>query len=534
MQEAPPSIVDFDLITKANPGRQEEFLASLADIAIYGGAAGAGKSAAILLEPVRYVTNPQFGAVIFRRTYPQIFNEGGLWDTSHKVYPQAGGKPREGDAEWIFPSGAKIKFAHMEHETSKSAWDGSQIPLIEWDELTSFSETQFWYMFSRNRTTSGMRPYVRATCNPEADSWVAELISWWIDQDSGYPIQERSGVLRWFVREGGKLNWFDSKLAAIAHLVKQGMNVKLANKVPKSLTFVPAKLEDNPVLEARDPGYRANLMALEHVERERLLSGNWKIRPSAGLKFPRNKWRFYDSPPIGLRLCRFWDKAATEGGKGARTCGALVGELDERRALELGLPRYWVVHVEAGRWGDAEREAKIKSQAIMDNAQFGQVTVGMEREGGSGGKHSAFMTVTNLAGFDVFSEPSTTNKAARWTPLAAQQQVGNVAIVKGDTWDWAGFVRALDALAGDEKLDKGKLKDDADATSGAFKYLTQGNYGATVEGDIIASGDDEHLEEEFGLFDDEEKGELPEFWKELIDESDVTAKEGGKNSWYRD
>ncbi len=469
--------------------------------------------------------------MIFRRTYPQIFNEGGLWDTSNKIYPAHGGIPRQGDAEWVFPSGAKIKFAHMEHETSKKSWDGSQIPLIAFDEITSFSESMFWYMLSRNRTTSGIRPYVRATCNPDAESWVAELLAWWIDQDTGYPIPERAGVVRWFIRDAGQIAWFDTRKEAAKHLIDAGMEPHKAIKVPKSFTFVPAKLEDNPTLEKMDPGYRANLMALEHVERERLLGGNWKVRPAAGLKFPRNAWKYVDAVPAGLRLVRFWDKAATEGGKGARTAGALMGELSGYE--KLGLARYYLIHVEAGRWGDADREAKMRSTAELDEATYKtRVTVGMEREGGSGGKHSAYVSVTNMAGFDVYSEPATTNKAARWTPLAAQQQVGNVAIVRGE-WDWAGAVRELDALAGEEDLDKGKLKDIADAASGAFKYLTRPT-AWLVAGELIASGDPLEEAESRRPFTPKEIEELPDDLRELIEETNAVVKERGENRWDRD
>lgn len=66
-------------------------------------------------------------------------------------------------------------------------------------------------MMSRNRSTCGVRPYIRATCNPDADSWVAELIAWWIDQDTGYPIPERSGRIRYFIRYDDKMIWGDTR-----------------------------------------------------------------------------------------------------------------------------------------------------------------------------------------------------------------------------------------------------------------------------------------------------------------------------------
>lgn len=489
-------------------------------------------SHAMLLQPLLHVSNPNFGAIIFRRTNPQIFNEGALWDASVDLYMKLDAKPRVARAEWIFPSGAKIRFAHMEYEKSKKEWDGSQIAFIGFDELTSFSETMFWYMLSRNRSTCGIRPYMRATCNPDADSWVATLVSWWINQDTGYPIPERSGVIRWFIREDGKLKWFDSKKEAAKHLVKNGTEPEKAIGVPRSFTFIPAKLEDNPILETVNPGYRANLMAMELVERERLLGGNWKIRPVAGLKFPHHAWRKYAAPPHGLRLIRYWDKAGTSAGKGARTAGVLMGSLEAEDAAKRGLPRYWVVHAVAERWSDAEREASIASQAALDQKVYGHVTVGMEQEPGSGGKHSAYVTVTNLSGYDVFAERATTNKSARWTPLAAQQQAGNVAIVcppEGDPgeWDWAGFINELDALAGDartaygdfENLDKGKLKDLADAAAGAFKYLAPGGSGHTIHGSLFTSGDSEDGENT-GPLAAHEIAELPDSLRELIDLDD--------------
>ena len=253
---------------KINPheGPQAKFFCSPADIAIYGGAAGGGKTWAMLAEPLRHVGNPKFGAVIFRKSYPQITGEGGLWDEACQLYPLFGARMLTGDMLARFPSGAKVSFRHMEHEQTKLEWQGTQIPLIEFDELTHFSESQFFYMLSRNRSLCGVRPYVRASCNPDARSWVAKLIAWWIDQDTGFPIPERAGKVRWFVRHGDGLSWGDSR---------KEMEQRHPGQEPKSLAFFPSKLEDNPTLLKKDPGYLANLMALPRLEREQLLGGNW-------------------------------------------------------------------------------------------------------------------------------------------------------------------------------------------------------------------------------------------------------------------
>jgi predicted phage terminase large subunit-like protein len=268
----------------AQAGPQADFLSCPADIAIYGGAAGGGKSWALLMEPLRHVYNDQFGAVFFRRTTVQVRNEGGLWDESMKLYPLVGAEPKEHVLTWEFPSGASISFAHLEHDKTVLNWQGSQIPLICFDELTHFSETQFWYMVSRNRSMCGVRPYIRATCNPDCDSWVAGFISWWIDQETGFPIPERAGVIRWFVRVNNTLFWADTP---------EELRERFPDIPPKSATFIPARLSDNAALMAADPGYLANLMALPQVERERLLGGNWKVRAVAGTYFKRDWFRRY-------------------------------------------------------------------------------------------------------------------------------------------------------------------------------------------------------------------------------------------------
>jgi Terminase large subunit, T4likevirus-type, N-terminal len=256
-------------------GAQERFLACSADIGIYGGAAGGGKSFGLLMEPLRHIGNEHFGGVIFRRTSPQITNEGALWDEAGKLYPLVGGQARVGDLEYRFASGSSVSFRHLQHEATKFDWQGAQVPFIGFDELTHFTKSQFFYMLSRNRSTCGIRPYIRATCNPDADSWVAEFIGWWIDQETGLPIPERAGVLRYFIRISDALIWGASPEELRE---KHGADVQ-----PKSVSFIPAKLTDNPELMAADPGYLANLMALGAVERARLLGGNWKIRSAAGL-----------------------------------------------------------------------------------------------------------------------------------------------------------------------------------------------------------------------------------------------------------
>ena len=266
------------------PGFQEEFLSTPADIAIGGGAAGAGKSFVLLMESLRYIENPEYGGAIFRKTYPQIKAPGGLWDTSMLIYTRHFGTPLEASYEWKFPSGARIKFSHLEYEKNVLDWQGSQVAFIGFDELTHFSEYTFMYLLSRNRSTCGVRPYVRATCNPDPDSWVADFIAWWIDQETGFPIPERAGKLRYFVKDRDSYVWGDTKkevIDKISHLVDvlhaSDPDIQVEDLV-KSVTFIPGDIYGNKELLKADPAYLGNLMAQDENTQAQLLHGNWKVR----------------------------------------------------------------------------------------------------------------------------------------------------------------------------------------------------------------------------------------------------------------
>ena len=111
----------------------------------------------------------------------------------------------------------RLHFTLQYENIQTTNWQ-EQIAMISFDELTHFSKTQFFYMLSRNRTLCGVKPYIRATCNPDADSWVADFIAWWINQDTGYPIPERSGKIRWMYRLNDEIHWGNSKKELIERL----------------------------------------------------------------------------------------------------------------------------------------------------------------------------------------------------------------------------------------------------------------------------------------------------------------------------
>jgi hypothetical protein len=249
---------------------------------IGGAAAFVGKTFALLLDPLRHVYIPNFGGVIFRRTSVQIRNEGGLWDTSVKLYPILRGEARESSLDWKFPSGAKLSFRHLEYEKNKYDWQGAQIPFLGFDELTHFTESMFFYLLSRNRSNCGVKPYVRATCNPDPESWVYKLIEWWIDKDTGYPILERRGVLRYFIKYGSDYIWgdtYDEVYEKAEHIIQPMIKQSglKARDFIKSITFVSGSIYDNKKGLAYDPSYPGNLLSQDEDTRKQLLEGIWKI-----------------------------------------------------------------------------------------------------------------------------------------------------------------------------------------------------------------------------------------------------------------
>lgn len=430
-------------------GPQTDFLSSLADVAIYGGAAGGGKSYGLLLEPVRHYDNGLFGGVIFRRNGVDIRNEGALWDESEKIYGALRGHSREAFMEWVFPSGMRMKFAHLEYEKTVLNWQGAQIPYIGFDELTHFTKSQFFYMMSRNRSTSGVPGYIRATCNPDCDSWVREFIAWWINPDTGFPIPERSGVLRWFIRQDDLIVWADSREELIAEYGDE--------QKPKSVTFIPSKVQDNKILMEKDPSYLSNLMALSRVDRMRLKDGNWNVRPSAGMFFQRGWFDVIEVMPAGVvRTIRYWDRAATKPSETNSDPDYTVGV--KLHKMKDGT---WIIeHAVSMRDSPLEVEKTVKSTASQDGRR---VTIGIEQDPGSAGVADRDNYLKLLAGFHVVVNKPTNDKITRAKAASAQAEARNFKVMRG-AWNEEFFTQL-------ENFPDALHDDHVDALSGAFNQL---------------------------------------------------------------
>ena len=487
---------------RPQPGPQIDFLSTPADVALTGGGAGGGKTFGLLLEGLRHIHNPNLRYTFFRRTYQQIKNQGGLWDTSREVYGRIdGAEAKEHPPTWTFPSGGEVQMRHLQYEKDKLGYQGAQIPLIAFDELTHFSESMFFYLLSRNRSAgAGFAPYVRATTNPDPDHWLRGFIDWWIGRD-GYAIPERSGVIRYFLRadDDGFL-WADSREALIEEhayartrlkemkqtLRKAGLegDVDPAALLIKSFTFIPSNVEDNPALLRQNPEYLGDLHSLSKVKREQLLNGNWDVRPTAGLYFKRHWLPVFgaaeslpDVPEV-KRVCRYWDMAATEPHEGNKDpdylAGLLLAELTEPHEGT----KYVVMDVERHRKSPGTVKSIIQRTARKDADDYGsKLIIRMEQQPGSAGKSQIHDYKRLLTGYDFKGDKVTGDKitraeapssAAEPTEERPEQKIG----IRSADWDEA-FLQELEGFP-DANHD-----DQVDALSGAFNVLESSQRGPT-------------------------------------------------------
>lgn len=279
----------------AQAGGQEDCLANPAQIIIYGGKRGAGKSYIILDGAVYDIENPNFRACILRNEKPDLTD---LVEVSYELYGQYGDYNRSvNDMTWNFYSGAKLKFSYFEgeYEAFKKRFQGKQFAYIAVDEITHCPYKKFKYLLTDNRNAYGIRNRFIGSCNPDPDSWVATFLfnGGWVDRDTGFPIHEMNGVVRFCYMAGNDENeiiWGDSREEVFQKckndILKHWRAEYEQYGSPQdlfifSVAFVEGKLEDNHKLMDADPTYLARLANQDEEQKSRDLDGNWKFR-SAG------------------------------------------------------------------------------------------------------------------------------------------------------------------------------------------------------------------------------------------------------------
>lgn len=394
---------------------QKVFLRTYSLEALFGGAAGGGKSSALLMAALQYVDVPNYSAILFRRTYADLALPGAIMDRF-----QAWISEHE-DIKWnannytaVFPSGARISFGYLNNSQDYLRYKGAEFQFIGMDEVTEIREADYRYLFSRlRRPASGPLAKVplrmRSASNP-APNWVRQR----------------------FIIEGKE----------------QGR------------IFVPSFLTDNPGIDAAS--YRQSLQALDPIERKRLEEGDWWTT-TLGSMFDRESVVLLDQNEIPelssmSRAVRFWDLAATEPSSTNPDPDWTVGTL---MMFDQGIA--YILDVKRARVKGEKVEQLIAQTAYEDGHA---VPVRMEQEPGSSGKALVDQYARYvLPGYDFLGMRSTGDKVTRARPFAAALANGNVRAVRGP-WltDW------LDELSTfPEACDH---DDQVDSATGAFTHLT--------------------------------------------------------------
>ena len=394
---------------------QKVFLRTYSIEALFGGAAGGGKSSALLMAALQYVDIPGYSAILFRRTFADLSLPGALMDrfrTWCANYEEIHWNANSYVA--TFPSGARISFGYLNNTNDYLRYKGSEYQFIGMDEVTEIRESDYRYLFSRLRRPStgplsSVPLRMRCASNP-APNWVRQR----------------------FIVEGQE----------------------------KGRIFVPSRLTDNPGIDAES--YRQALSALDPIERRRLEEGDW-WSTTLGTMFDRTSAVIIDIDEVptftsSARIVRFWDLAATEPNQSTPDPDWTVGTL---MLFDQGVA--YVLDVKKKRVKSDKVEQFVAQTAYEDGVA---TPIRMEQEPGSSGKSLMDQYARYVVpGFDFGANRSTGDKITRARPFAAALANGNVRVVRG-AWlsDWLDELSAFPESAPHD--------DQVDSATGAFNYLT--------------------------------------------------------------
>lgn len=438
--------------------KQEMYINSTADVVIFGGGAGSGKSYLGAMDFLKYTDDPKFRALVTRRINPQIHGPGGIFETFLNLHREVYGahlrvKKRDGILE--YPSGATITFRHCQYEEDKHSFQGWQLSAYLGDEIQQMTESQVIYIMSRLRTDAKNKPVFRGTCNPAGKGhWLTKWIQWYLLED-GLPDPEKCGVIRYFTMRDNEMVWADS-----ADELKE----KIPGCNPLSFTFISANVYDNPVLMTRNPEYVAWLEGQDRETKEALLYGNWYVTKMEENYFKRRWTPVVLEPPFTGHRARGFDLA-----------GSIKDEInkdpDYTATVLLSKNRegkYCIEHAHRMR----ERFHTVEEYILgLSDIDPPDITYIIPVDAGVAGKAYASTLQKKLAEKGRFCKlyPSgQKSKLIRFRPLASVCESGAVSVLSADWNDW--FFDELEQFRGD-----GKQHDDAlDAAVAAFWYLNQG------------------------------------------------------------
>ncbi len=463
---------------RPTPGPQETFLRSPAFEVLFGGAAGGGKSDALLAEAVRHVGQPRYRAIILRRAYPEL--ERTLIPRSHQLL--SGWARYNGTKHaWTFPSGAVLEFGYLDRDEDVHQYQGAEYQFVGWDELTTQpTDYPYRYLISRMRSTEGIPLRLRATSNPggAGEAWVLKRFAPWLYRPGFYtdeyegPYVDSDRVLR-FVTVGEDEHQVDddtiiecvdcgAEWRADARPPPKQSSCATDHPVSRTRQFIRSLLDDNPYLVA-DGEYAAGLQALDPLTYAQLRHGDWMIRPAAGLFFQKDWFILEPTAPQPTELealVRYWDRAGTEARKGTDpdwTVGVLMGRHKKTRLV-------WVLDVVRVRAKPHDVQQLVKDTAEADKDTWQHVRTVLEQDPGQAGKFEVDDYARELHGYDVGTRRPTGDKVTRARPWSAHCKLGTVRLVKAK-WNHA-FIDEHVAFP------DGANDDQVDGSSGAYAEVS--------------------------------------------------------------
>lgn len=442
--------------------KQSWFLSSDANIIVYGGAMGGGKTYCGLLRHLRWVDDPHYRGYVVRKQQTSVMATGGIFDEAFGLYKafDENVKPNKKAMTFTFPSGAVVAMGHCETNEDAEKWRGRQVSACMVDEATQLLEDHVLVILSRLRSKAKMIPNLFLTCNPSPDSFIRRWIDWWLipkgEENAGRADPKKDGKIRWFIRQNNEMIWADTK--------QELLDTYGSHVLPLSLQFISATIYDNPPLIKSNPGYLANLQGLKRVKQERDLYGNWDIREEASGYFKLD-WLGEPINPYDMDIVkrvRAWDLAGSLPSEVLPnpdwTAGVLMAKTRSGLYIIEDVIRF------RGRYGEVIQKIIETAKSDPEETQ-----IVLPQEPGQAGKSAGLMMVKALIeeGFSAKLKSSNKSKITRFMPVASAAEAGLVRYAFG-SWNDTYFSE-MEAFNGD----RANKDDQVDATSDAFITLAE-------------------------------------------------------------
>lgn len=449
--------------------KQEKFLQDKTnDIVVWGGAASAGKTQLSLLAiMLGGMYDGDYVAGIVRNSQKQMKGPGSLWSSGCKMFAEFGVVSNKIELSWNFPSGAEVKCHHLNDNTED--FQGTQCTRYMVDEAQQCKEDDVWYLTSRLRSQSKQHHQLVLTANPDKNSFLCKWLveAGYIGED-GLPRPEMDGVTTYMIQAGGDFYWYRT-LKDVVDAYGQAV----ANTAQK-FVFYSANVYDNPYVCKELPAYVTKLENLKHVERQRLLLGNWFVTLE-GEGYIKREW-FDEVPlsqvPLGQPTIRAYDLAATKPSDANK-------DPDFTRGVKCTYDKesghFYILDMVSVRDRPAVVQTLIEQTAASDGKDC---YIGIPQDAGAAGKESVDSKTARLTklGHKVLVNKARANKATRAEPFLIALQGGLVHVVKGVFTD--EHYRELENFDG---IKNGGLHDDiVDALSDAFTCLTARQFVPTI------------------------------------------------------